>query len=282
MIDEDVHELERRWRETGAVDDEAAWLRARVRTGALSHDCLRLAVWLGHPAAAAALADELEVPSELDEWVRGLEMWHPELVIIALAAAALACESPPAEGLAAWAWRRLTGAESTEIVEFESGRGELEGVLARAWQRLNGEQPLAPNEPETVSIGPRDNKVLKLALMRRVQDWRYLPDDHPEVQSAWTRLLERFTYFDRSAWRYNHAEQTDSGWRHGFRLERPDRERRHYVEATSGWEPGPDEGRSSLPGRVGIVGDVIVSIADNERARTAIRNALLPWALGLD
>lgn len=34
MSDADLRELERRWRETGSLEDEASWLRGRTRTGA--------------------------------------------------------------------------------------------------------------------------------------------------------------------------------------------------------------------------------------------------------
>ncbi len=33
MSDEKLRALERRWKETGAIDDEAAWLVKRIRAG---------------------------------------------------------------------------------------------------------------------------------------------------------------------------------------------------------------------------------------------------------
>lgn len=55
MSDERLKTLEQRFRESGQVDDEAAWLVERIRVGGLSRAQLNLAASLGHPAARAAL-----------------------------------------------------------------------------------------------------------------------------------------------------------------------------------------------------------------------------------
>lgn len=60
MSDAATRALERRWRETGATEDEARWLLARVRAGELRRDALRLAAWSGHPGACAALGERPE------------------------------------------------------------------------------------------------------------------------------------------------------------------------------------------------------------------------------
>ena len=57
MTDSELRELERRWREDGDRDAEAALLRARVRAGTLAAPRLRLAAYLGHEAARLALGD---------------------------------------------------------------------------------------------------------------------------------------------------------------------------------------------------------------------------------
>lgn len=71
MSDERLRELERTWRRTGSVDDEVAFLQERVRTGALGERDVRLAAWLGHPAAerlagrgAAFVVPEQASPAE--------------------------------------------------------------------------------------------------------------------------------------------------------------------------------------------------------------------------
>lgn len=55
MGDERLRALERRWRESGSTEDEAAWLAERLRTGSLLPDRLRLAAHCGHPAASLLL-----------------------------------------------------------------------------------------------------------------------------------------------------------------------------------------------------------------------------------
>jgi hypothetical protein len=51
-----IRELERRWRETGATEDEARWLQARLRAGELDVTRVELAAYLDDPAARAVIA----------------------------------------------------------------------------------------------------------------------------------------------------------------------------------------------------------------------------------
>jgi hypothetical protein len=60
LSDERFRELERKWKESGSVDDEAKYLRERVRTGDLSSSSLRLAATLLHEAARQANAEAAE------------------------------------------------------------------------------------------------------------------------------------------------------------------------------------------------------------------------------
>jgi hypothetical protein len=55
MSDERLRALERRWRETGTVQDEAAYLLERVRVGDLRESRLELAAHVGHQAAGMAI-----------------------------------------------------------------------------------------------------------------------------------------------------------------------------------------------------------------------------------
>lgn len=65
MTDEGLRALERRWSETGAVADEAAYLGACVRTGSLTREQLDLAAYCGHEAAL--LAGGAPAPEVADE-----------------------------------------------------------------------------------------------------------------------------------------------------------------------------------------------------------------------
>lgn len=70
MTDTRLQELERAWRASGSVEDEAAYLRERVRVGELTQERLELAAYCGHAGArrrtrAQGLTDELEATPEL-------------------------------------------------------------------------------------------------------------------------------------------------------------------------------------------------------------------------
>lgn len=54
-MDASLQALERRWRQTGAAEDEARWLLARLRAGDLPRERLVFAADLGHEGACVAL-----------------------------------------------------------------------------------------------------------------------------------------------------------------------------------------------------------------------------------
>tara|TARA_R110002072_G_scaffold260998_1_gene419589 strand:- start:992 stop:1786 length:795 start_codon:yes stop_codon:yes gene_type:complete len=58
MSDADLRQLERRFRETGTVEDESAWLASRVRQGTLSERRLALLAGLGYRPACIAVGAE--------------------------------------------------------------------------------------------------------------------------------------------------------------------------------------------------------------------------------
>ena len=73
MSDSRLRELERRFRKTGAVEDEAAYLLERVRVGDLAQEKLELAAYCGHEGARLASGQiGSETPDGLEEWIRGL------------------------------------------------------------------------------------------------------------------------------------------------------------------------------------------------------------------
>jgi hypothetical protein len=51
MSDTRLRELERRWKESGAIDDELAYVKERMRTGGLDQRRVELAAWCGHEAS---------------------------------------------------------------------------------------------------------------------------------------------------------------------------------------------------------------------------------------
>ncbi len=68
MGDQGLRELESKWRSSGALEDEAAWLSARVAKGHLQGSRLSLAAWLGHPAAREAADEPPGFYSDLIWW----------------------------------------------------------------------------------------------------------------------------------------------------------------------------------------------------------------------
>lgn len=66
MSDEHLRELERQWKKTGAVDDEAAYLLERIRVGDLDHAKLELAAFVGHEGARVAAPSALRVEALTD------------------------------------------------------------------------------------------------------------------------------------------------------------------------------------------------------------------------
>lgn len=112
MVDATVREHERRWRETGAPEDQARWLVARLRAGELTRERLELAACLGSHAARAALDGQVrawDAPSDAGSWLVALTAWGDEVLVrgLALAARALAAPEPRAahdvlEAVLAW------------------------------------------------------------------------------------------------------------------------------------------------------------------------------------
>lgn len=58
MADAELRELESRWRSTGSIEDEAAWLAAALRAGLAPQGETRLRAFLGGPAAREALGSD--------------------------------------------------------------------------------------------------------------------------------------------------------------------------------------------------------------------------------
>lgn len=73
MSDARLRDLERRWRETGAAQDEAAYLNERVRTGEMDARMLTLASYCSYPAAVMAVC--VRPPDTTEEFIYSLDQW---------------------------------------------------------------------------------------------------------------------------------------------------------------------------------------------------------------
>lgn len=138
MSDEKLRELERRWKETGAVEDEAAYLLERVRAGELTQERLELAARMGN--RGAMFAANLPRLADLNEALDMFAGVSPQLI----AAAAAAVYEPVAEhaskrqaspGSSQWQ-TSLSGARHWEIVKqlrlwADSGAGGAPDELIR-------------------------------------------------------------------------------------------------------------------------------------------------------
>jgi hypothetical protein len=82
MSDQKLRDLERRFKETGSPDDEAAWLLERVRVGDLTRERLELAAYCGHEGARRAVGiDTVPHPENLKDWHEGLRRWGVEIQV---------------------------------------------------------------------------------------------------------------------------------------------------------------------------------------------------------
>ena len=94
MADEKVREAERRWRESGAILDEAAYMRERIRTGGLTREQVELAAHWGHEGAELCLGlsplaqrlHETHSIAVLDHIAQGLARWPRETCLRAVIA----------------------------------------------------------------------------------------------------------------------------------------------------------------------------------------------------
>jgi hypothetical protein len=117
MADEELRALERRWRSTGAVDDETAFLAAKLRAGLFDEQRLRLAAFVGDPAAAlvagceAAPRDLLtRMPGQLWQYMMGVEAWGTRAAVrLALASARAIHRLGPELGLPRHALTQMAG-----------------------------------------------------------------------------------------------------------------------------------------------------------------------------
>lgn len=146
MSDGQLHELERRWRETRSTPDETAWLRERVRAGQLSEARLELAASCGHPAAerACGISSASAAPG-LGEMLAGLARFG-------------ASESP----VAAVAARCATLA----IAQFP---GQAPEALARAAAAI-AEHEQCPCEAHRSALFLLSSQLGRLAATRRQGD----------------------------------------------------------------------------------------------------------------
>lgn len=79
MSDSKLRAAKRKWIETGMVDDEALYLRERLRVGNLKRRGLALLAHAGHPAAQMLM--DADDPNAFNVWVKGFGHWSTKIRI---------------------------------------------------------------------------------------------------------------------------------------------------------------------------------------------------------
>jgi hypothetical protein len=123
-------------------------------------------------------------------------------------------------------------------------------------------------------------KVFAMWLNRLRADGRRSRSDDPDVLRAIEDVRSRFRSLDATELTYAWSERARDGtWVHRLRhthVHRSGRESFATVVASAGWSPHAD----ATPADPGFLYfDLSFAFPDPERARAAVRTALLPWAL---
>ena len=202
MTDERLRDLGRRCNESGSSEDMAVWLLERVRSGSLSEDQVRLAAYLGDPAAAMvtphsptilalaqateqALRDRPEGVSILDfEPGWGLAPWGDEPVLRYCLAAAHALlsefevESDPDS-------RALEAAEEMLVLGVDQLRADRLARLDRDLNDYAEDHGRWPSFVQAVAHHLAVNVIVYLTdsfdVHRAIWDWP--PEDETDVTS---------------------------------------------------------------------------------------------------
>jgi len=178
MSDERLRELERRWKETGSVADEAAFLHEMLRVDAITAPDLQLAALLDHDASRAVLGASDLPPPQGSEWEQALAAWGPGVLIRAVVALAR-CVSLSEEDArrlsvvedwccapAAFGWRRLEPC-LTPSRSSVSLATHLVDEAVRAVASALGDRPalMVPQDPrnELVAVGDWGSWFKKIA-----------------------------------------------------------------------------------------------------------------------
>lgn len=197
MSDERLRELERRWKETDSVEDEAAYLLERVRIGELTQERLELAAYCGQEASRLALGPkEHDLPGDLEEWVLGLARWGCTACgIAALGVAELVRER--------WAWPwderldvALQAAADWVTCPCERHRSlAKQATLDATWARASYEDPRASQAAHALSwacaVASRSQQPVEDVALDAVRTVRSALDviDAGEVEQAAQRVL---------------------------------------------------------------------------------------------
>ncbi|MBX3468469.1 MAG: hypothetical protein KF878_16475 [Planctomycetes bacterium] len=176
MTDASLRELERRWRESGSLDDEVAWLAARRRSGELGRAHLELAAACGHRAAGLACGTQAASPPETYRALaRTLTGVGDRLILVAVRSIAASLEETSAD--AATRTAASLACRATEAaLRPRSARAQDQGALVRAhaaWLDLRGLDiilagPLSAWDLLRLALETAEREALSLDVVLRV------------------------------------------------------------------------------------------------------------------
>lgn len=133
MVDHRRRELERRALVTSDAEDEARLIAEQVRTGAVSREAVRLAAYLGSPAARLVEPD-VSVPPDIGAWLHGLVAWGDDRFEVALSALASALLPATEENIEV-ARRAADGLDRWCRDPGRAGKTvQLDAVAREAWE----------------------------------------------------------------------------------------------------------------------------------------------------
>lgn len=189
MADAELRSLERQWRATGRVEDEARLLDARRRTGELRLERLELAAWLGHPAARAALGDDAPAgePAPWSRWANALDRAGVEVLLGRVIASAertalTAAGSLARDTVSAWLSGRSDPQPDGIDQDLRAGERAAQDAGAFAEAGALAELRLACASVRELAIGEPGS--VAGALLRRI-GWRETGRPGPALLVAW-------------------------------------------------------------------------------------------------
>lgn len=242
MTDRRLRELERRLAE-GDAAAEAPLLAERLRAGTLAPERLRLAAYLAHAPARDALADAApRLREDLEGWIRGLAEWGPQAWVRAAVAAARRVLSLYEERFEAPGSFDLRPREAIEAAELWLRQPSPDTLLSA---RAHAAAVMEVSHPAAFAEGPR----VHAGVFR---------ESRAAVQAALS------------------ATDEPRGVTHAVLAGVAARERLGLAELP---DDSPMWVRAANVGRLGELPELSTRAAV-AGVREAVREELLPWALG--
>jgi len=231
MSDSRLQELRRAWEASESVEDEAAYLRERVRAGELKPSAVELAAYAGHPAAERAAGQAASTAERAYAFCRGLLRWGPKPIAVALRGVLLFFEPDDEAGHEASARALEWFHSELELPDIGWFIPEVQGGLRRTREGS-------------------DLARTAFSLMSELTRPFYVDPELPEIRRASER--SNWTASGQPTdWAYAFSCLRGAGtgyWVHRFQS--PTRRDVDLVHAAKGWEPPSATRTAPEPGEL--------------------------------